>query len=71
MFWKNCGEEEEGEQWVQRLEGFASYVVTARMNMQNLVSKGSAGVKYKDDICKKLCLKLWFESDGYICNITE
>ena len=41
------------------------------MNMPNLGLKESVGVKYKDDICAKLCLKLWFESDWYIRNITE
>ena len=29
------------------------------------------GLKFKDGICVKLCLKLWFESDWYFCKITE
>ena len=33
------------------------------INIWNLDSKGSLGVKYKDDICAELCSKLWFESD--------
>ena len=41
------------------------------MNIQNLGSKESLGVKFKDGICAKLCLKLWFESDWYFYNITE
>ena len=32
------------------------------INILNLGSKGSVGVKYKDDLCTELCLKLWFES---------
>ena len=32
--------------------------------------KKEAGVKYKNDICVGLCLKLLFESDWYFCNIT-
>ena len=35
------------------------------MNMLNLRSKESAGVKFKDGICVELCLKLWYESDWY------
>ena len=41
------------------------------MNIRTLGSKGSVGIKYKDDISTKLCVKLWFESDWYFCNITE
>ena len=41
------------------------------MNIQNLGSKESIGFKFKDSICAKLCLKLWFESDWYFCNVTE
>ena len=33
------------------------------MNVQNLGSKGSLWVKFKNGICAELCLKLWFESD--------
>ena len=29
------------------------------------------GVRFKDGICAELCLKLWFESNWYFCNITE
>ena len=39
------------------------------MNIQNLNPKESIGVKFKEGICAKLCLKLWFESDWYFCNI--
>ena len=41
------------------------------MNIQNLSSEESVEVIYKDGICTKLCLKLWFESDWYFCNIIE
>ena len=41
------------------------------MNIGNLGSKESIGVKYKDGTYALLCLKLWFESDWYFCNITE
>ena len=35
------------------------------MNMRNQSSKENLGVKFKEGICEKLCLKLWFES-GWI-----
>ena len=41
------------------------------MNIQNLRSKEGVGVKFMEGICSKLCLKLWFESDWYFCNITK
>ena len=41
------------------------------MNIRNLVSKESLGVKFEDGICAELCLTLWFESDWYSCNISE
>ena len=41
------------------------------MNMRNLGSKESLGVKLKDGICFQLCLKLWFERGWYFCNITS
>ena len=41
------------------------------MNTRNPGSKESLGVKFKDNICTKLCLKLWLESDQYFCNITQ
>ena len=28
-------------------------------------------VKFKDGIGAELCLKLWFESNRYFCNMTE
>ena len=41
------------------------------MNMQNLGSQESVGVKYIDDIYAEFRLKFWFESDLYFCNVTE
>ena len=41
------------------------------INIQNLGSKGSVGVKYKDEIYAKLCLKLWFESNWYFHKIAK
>ena len=41
------------------------------INTQTLGSKESLGVRFKDSICTEFCLKLWFESDWYFCNITE
>ena len=41
------------------------------MNMQNLGSQESVGIKYVDGIYAEFCLKLWSESDCYFCNITE
>ena len=41
------------------------------MNLRNLGSQESLGVKYIDGMCAKYCWKLWFENDWYFCNITE
>ena len=41
------------------------------MNIRNIGPKESTGVKWKEGICPELCLKLWFESDWYFCNITK
>ena len=41
------------------------------MKIENLGSKESEGVKSEDVICAELCLRLWFESDLYFCNVTE
>ena len=41
------------------------------MNIRNLGSKESVAINYKDGICAKLCVKLWFESRWCFCNITE
>ena len=41
------------------------------MKMQNLDSNETLGTKCKDVICAKFDLKLWFESDWYICYIAE
>ena len=37
------------------------------MNILNVGSQESIGVKYIDDIYTKLFLKLWFESNWYFC----
>ena len=39
------------------------------MNIQNLGSSEIVAVKFKEEICSKLLLKLWFQSDWYFCNI--
>ena len=41
------------------------------MNIQNLSSKESLVVTFKNETCTELCSKLWFESGRYLCNITE
>ena len=41
------------------------------MDIQNLGSKESLDVKLKGVICSELYLKLWFESDCYLCNIAD
>ena len=41
------------------------------MNMPNLGSRESLWVKFKNRICAKLCLELWFKSDWHFCNITD
>ena len=45
--------------------------VVLMMNIRNVGSKESLRVKLKDGIGTKLCLKLWFKSDWYSCNITD
>ena len=45
--------------------------VVLMMNIRNVGSKESLRVKLKDGIRTKLCLKLWFKSDWYSCNITD
>ena len=39
--------------------------------MRNLGSTEIIGVKFEKGICAELCLKLWFESDWYFCNINK
>ena len=41
------------------------------INMQNQGSKESLAVKFKKRIYAKLCLKVWFKSGWYFCNITK
>ena len=41
------------------------------MNIQNLGSKESVGVKFKDGTRAEMYLKLWFESEWCFSNITE
>ena len=41
------------------------------MNIRNLGSKDGFGVKFKDGICARLSLNLWFESNWHFCNINE
>ena len=55
------------KQGVHRLEAFAFCILT----VNDKHTKQSIGVKYKDDICAELCLKLSFESNEYFCNFTE
>ena len=35
------------------------------INGQNLGSKESVGVRFKEGICAELCLKLWSENDWH------
>ena len=41
------------------------------MNIRNLGSKDGFGVKFKDGICARLSLNLWFESNWHFCNINK
>ena len=34
--------------------------------MRNLGSKKTLEVKFKNGLCAKLCLRMWFESDWYL-----
>ena len=55
------------KQGVQGLKAFPFCVVPLMVIIRNLGSKGSVGVKYNDDICAELCLKLRFECNLYFC----
>ena len=52
------------EQQVQRLQAIAFSVVTVndKHSKPTIGSKENIGVKFKEGICAKLCLKLQFES---------
>ena len=78
MFCNACNDvryvpKQQGVQGVKEVEGVRLLFVwyTFMMNIRNLGSKESLVVIFKDGICTKLCVKLWFESDWYFCNITE
>ena len=58
------------EQGVQGLQVFAFRILTVKDEHPKPRFKRKRSVKYKDGLCVKLCLKLWFESDWYFCNIT-
>ena len=47
------------------------FLVTVNDKHMERRFKRTSRVKYKDDICAELRLKLWFESHLYFCNITE
>ena len=53
------------------MQAFAFYVVTVNDKHTNLGAQERVGVKYIDGLYAKFCLKLWFESDWYFCNMTE
>ena len=53
------------------MQAFIFSVVTVNDEHENLDWKESLGVKFKDDICVEVCLKLWFESDWYFGGTTE
>ena len=46
---------------------FVEYLLM--INIRNLGSKESLGVKFKDSMSTALCLKFRFERDWYFCNI--
>ena len=39
------------------------------MSIPNLGSKQNVGNKFKEGICTKLCLKLWFDSNWYFVKL--
>ena len=57
------------KQGFEELQALVFLTITVKDNIQNLLSKGSVGVKFKEGICTEciiyvyMCLKLWFESD--------
>ena len=50
---------------------FAFCVVAVNNKHTGHRFKRKRRVNYEENICAKLCLKLWFESERYFCDITE
>ena len=59
------------KQGIQGVQAFTFCVVNVNNEHTKPRFKRKIEVKSKDDICAKLCLKLWFESEWYFCNVTE
>ena len=56
------------KQDIQGLQAFFFLSQRLVINIRNVGSKESLGVKFKEGICAKSCVKLWFESNWYFCN---
>ena len=73
--WSNTLKQFVGKLATNCLSVFDHFVIfalkTLTMNIQILGSKESLWVKFKEGICVELHLKLWFESDWYLCNIAK
>ena len=73
--WSNTLKQFVGKLATNCLNVFDRFVIlalkTLTMNIQILGSKESLWVKFKEGICAELHLKLWFESDWYLCNIAK
>ena len=63
--------QEDDKQGAQGLQVLLFSVVIVDDEHQNLGSKESVGIKFKEGIYTKFCLKLWFDSNWYFCKITE
>ena len=61
----------QGSRMSQDWVPFLYHAFSLMMNIWNLGSKQSVGVKSKEGICSKSYLKLWFESNWYFSEITE
>ena len=70
--WNNETVLMQAKQGVQGLQAFACDVVTINdEHMKPRFKIKLTEFKLKDDICTKLGLNLWFESDWHFCNIAE
>ena len=59
------------EQEVQGPQAFAFSVVTVNSEHTKPRFKRKRRVKFKVGIPAELCLKVWFKSNWYFCNITK
>ena len=58
-------------QELKELQAFDFCVVTVDDKDTRLKERKIGIIKFKIGICAELCLKLWFDSGWYFCNVTD